>query len=199
MTNGRFTSKEGWIKNAKAGGRLLRRGIVGAGGAAALGAVALAAGMASGDIEKGLKSGLGGAAAGFVGANALADKGMKGAGKYSREFNKGYLGAEEYNNRLLDREYYASEEWREARREGVGRDEMQAYRNHGVTDTKAITKLHKAGFIDPEVGHWAIRIAGSMTSSDMRDPVQLAHCEAECKAKDPSGSMWAAVQKLKRV
>ena len=199
MTNGRFSSKKGWRTNIKTGGRLLRKGILGAAGAATLGTVGLAAGLASGDIGKGLKSGLVGMGAGYFWANALGNRAAQTVGKLGSEFKKGYDGAEDFTNRAIDREYYASEEWREASRKGVPKEYMQACRDKGVVDTKSITKLYEAGIDNPEVTQYAIRMANSMSHSDMRDANKVAHCISQCEAFDVTGQVWAAVQKLKGI
>ena len=96
---GHYINRGNLIKGAKGLGRITRKGLVGAAGAATLGTVGLAAGIATGDASNALTYGLTGAGVGYAGANALGDKAAAFEKKSREIYKEGALGTEEYNTR----------------------------------------------------------------------------------------------------
>ena len=86
-------------KLLKGTGRLARKTIVGATGAAALGTVGLAIGIATGDASKAFGYGLAGAGTGYTAANNLGDRAAAFEKKNREIYKEGALGTEEYNTR----------------------------------------------------------------------------------------------------
>lgn len=95
----KYLNKPNAMKAGKWAGRTFRKAAVGGLGAAALGTVGLAAGIASGDMSKALQYGGAGLLAGAKGANALGDK-LTDIEKQNREaFKESAWGTDEYNTR----------------------------------------------------------------------------------------------------
>lgn len=94
---GHYFNKANGAKIAKGLGRTARKIGVGGVGAAALGTVGLAAGIATGDAGNAVKYGLAGAGAGYIGANNLGDKATAFEKKNREIYKEGALGTDEYN------------------------------------------------------------------------------------------------------
>ena len=99
----------------------------------------------------------GGAAAGFIGGSGVGSKLNNAQIRLSQRV----LGGQEYNNRIADQEYYASQEWRDMKKAGVTKEEMRWYRDNGITDKDEIKKAHQvteALGATAEQGQYAIRL-----------------------------------------
>ena len=138
-------------KGLKATGRGARKLAVGALGAATLGTVGLAAGVASGDLGKAFQYTAGGAAGGFVGANRIGDK-LTDLEKANRDiFNEGSLGTTEFKTRKAIQELQQDNDFNQLCKQlGVknGSDRKRLIRefsSNGITDPEAIKKAVSAG------------------------------------------------------
>ena len=97
-------------KTPKKIGRLVRKGLTGAAGAAALGTFGLAAGLATGDLGNVVKYAGGGMAAGAIGASRLSDKAAKVEKENRDTYMKGYLGKEEFETRELLKQVWENDD-----------------------------------------------------------------------------------------
>ena len=130
----------------KAVGRGIRKGAVGAVGAATLGTVGLAAGIATGDLGNALKYGAAGAGVGYMGANSVGDK-LTDIEKTNREiYKEGALGSEEYNTRNSIKELTNDSDFnRVCKQLGVtdqkGRESLiRQFHSNGITKSEDIKK-----------------------------------------------------------
>ena len=105
----------------KKGGKMLAKGAIGAAGAATLGTIGLAAGIATGDASNAMNYGLAGLGAGYVGANSLASGTVglaKGAVNGARGIRDGFeesaLGTDEHNIRSSERELLKDNDFNKA-------------------------------------------------------------------------------------
>lgn len=198
---------------AKKVGKMARRGIIGGLGAATLGTVGLAAGVATGDLSNAFKYGAAGVGAGYMGANYAGDKILAGEKNVRETFMEGYIGQDEYNNRKSDKEFYSSKEFRDmvnnnsllTNKTGLGRTEemkkaVQTYRDNGITDTSKITSAMKMG-LSPEEGAYAIRLAGIIGRSGWNNPKTREDFERRYKANIPNNNgranaIWNSIESL---
>ena len=148
-------------------------------GAATLGMVGLAAGISTGDFGNVLKytgagMGVGGALGKSVGDFAM-DKGSQ----IKENFKEGFMGSEEYNNQMLDREYFNGQGYQEMldnhslmpnlsgpEREHALRQEIEEYRSYGLTDNKQIASCMQAGLSSDE-GICALQIAKNLSGMNL--------------------------------
>lgn len=198
---------------AKKVGKMARKGIIGGLGAATLGTVGLAAGVATGDLSNAFKYGAAGVGAGYMGANYAGDKILAGEKNVRETFMEGYIGQDEYNNRKSDKEFYSSKEFRDmvnnnsllTNKTGLGRTEemkkaVQTYRDNGITDTSKITSAMKMG-LSPEEGAYAIRLAGIIGRSGWNNPKTREDFERRYKANIPNNNgranaIWNSIESL---
>ena len=143
-------------------------------GAATLGTVGLAAGIASGDAKKAFLYTTGGAGVGARLGGTAAENTMDIAGETRESFQKGYEGEQAYNNRKADEEAYRSEEYHSILRDdnihselkGIERmttirEEVGLYRSSGITDW-GIIKRGMASGMSTEHAIWAIKLANAI-------------------------------------
>ena len=196
---------------AKKAGRMARRGLLGAAGAATLGTVGLAAGVATGDAGNAIKYGAGGAVAGYMGANAVGDNVLSGASNIKETFKEGAIGQNEYNNLKADKEFYNSKEFRSMvnnkdlltdktgrGRTAAMRNAVQTYRDNGITDTNKIVAAMKKG-LTPEEGAYAIKLADMITRSGWNNPTTRKDFETRYKSKIPGANgdkIWNSIEDL---
>ena len=196
---------------AKKVGRMARRGLVGAAGAATLGTVGLAAGLATGDYGKALQYGATGVGAGYLGANYLGDKALEGEKSLRETFKEGQIGQNEYNNLKADKEFYNSQEFRNMVNNnqlltgttGLGRtaamrNVVQVYRDSGITDTGKIATAMKSG-LSPQEGAYAIKLAEMIGRSGWNNPSTRKDFETRYKSKIPGGNgnkIWNSIEDL---
>lgn len=144
-------NKPNATRNAKALGRGVRKGLVGAAGAATLGTVGLAAGIATGDLGNALKYGAAGAGAGYMGANALGDKATELEKKNREMLKEGTFGTDEYNKRNSIKELTNDHDFNNlCKALGVtnqkGRDVLiRQFHENGITKPEDIKKAINAG------------------------------------------------------
>jgi len=137
-------------KGFKKAGRGIRKGVVGAAGAAALGTFGLAAGMATGDINKVFQYAGAAAAGGYLGANKVGDR-ITEIEKQNRDlYREGSLGSEEFKTRKTIKELQEDNDFNElCRGLGVkGSDKKRLIRefaNNGISDPESIKKAVSAG------------------------------------------------------
>lgn len=148
---GHYFNRGNVRKIAKGAGRMARKGIIGAAGAATLGTVGLAAGVASGDLGKALQYGAVGAGAGFMGANALGDKATEFGSKNAEILKEGALGTDEYNTRKSVKELTNDNDFNKmCKQVGVTnqRDRealIRQFHSNGITSSEDIRKAISAG------------------------------------------------------
>ena len=141
-----FNSANG-KKIAKGLGRTARKVGVGAVGAATLGTVGLAAGIATGDASNALSYGLAGAGAGYMGANALGDKATAFEKTNRQVFQEGRYGTDEYNTRNSISELSNDNDFNRAynslQQENLPdnkKDLIRQFHNNGITNSADIKK-----------------------------------------------------------
>lgn len=148
---GHYINRGNGVRALKAAGRGIRKGAVGALGAATLGTVGLAAGVASGDLGKALQYGAVGAGAGFMGANALGDKATEFGSKNAEILKEGALGTDEYNTRKSVKELTNDNDFNKmCKQVGVTnqRDRealIRQFHSNGITSSEDIRKAISAG------------------------------------------------------
>ena len=152
-------------------------------GATTLGMVGLAAGITTGNVKDVLTFTTGAASVGSTIGGNISENIMDEMHGTKETFAKGYLGEEEYNNRKLDREFvenesimkYANNEdlhpemrgniIRETRRIRMLQEEVQVYRQAGITDDKQIVSMMKMG-LKPVEGVYAIQLASRISKKN---------------------------------
>lgn len=152
-------------------------------GATTLGMVGLAAGITTGNVKDVLTFTTGAASVGSTIGGNISENIMDEMHGTKETFAKGYLGEEEYNNRKLDREFvenesimkYANNEdlhpemrgniIRETRRIRMLQEEVQVYRQAGITDDKQIISMMKMG-LKPVEGVYAIQLASRISKTN---------------------------------
>jgi len=141
-----FNSTNG-KKIAKGLGRTARKVGVGAVGAATLGTVGLAAGIATGDLGNALKYGAAGGAAGYMGANALGDKATAFEKTNRQIFQEGRYGTDEYNTRKsiteLSNDNDFNRSYKSLQQENLPANKKELIRqfhNNGITSSADIKK-----------------------------------------------------------
>lgn len=136
--------------------KYLARKTMQAGNAAAFGTVGIAAGIASGDLNKAFKYGAGGIASGTAIGNSLYNKAENGYYNIKNDaeiFKQGYMGTEyeQYLNEKLDKEfmndpeierYFISqfENYKQAQKDAI------IARQNGITDIEEIKKILKMSY-----------------------------------------------------
>jgi len=148
---GHYFNKANGKKLAKGAGRIARKGIIGAAGAATLGTVGLAAGIATGDAGNAFKYGLAGAGVGYAGANNLGDKAVAFEKKNREIFKEGALGTDEYNTRNSIKELTNDNDFNnvcnhlgvtdKAEKEQL----IRQFHSNGITSASDIKKAMNAG------------------------------------------------------
>ena len=197
---------------AKKVGRMARRGLVGAAGAATLGAAGIIAGAATGDFSNTFKYAGAGALAGYWGANNIGDKVVGGGHNLKETFYEGAIGQNEYNNLKADKEFYNSQEFRSMVNNqdllpgitGLGRTAemrniLQTYRDNGVTDTGKIATAMKTG-LTPQEGAYAIKLANIIGRNGWNNPNTRKDFEARYKNHMPAEAnvdkIWNSIESL---
>lgn len=152
-------------------------------GATTLGMVGLAAGITTGNMKDVITFTAGAASVGgTIGGNISEN--IMDEGKEEREaFNRGYWGEQEYNNRKLDREFVENDEImkyvnnedlhpemrgniiKETRRLRRLQEEVQIYRQAGITDDKQIMNAMEMG-LTPTEGVYTIQLASRISKSN---------------------------------
>ena len=133
-------------KILKGTGRIARKAIVGAAGAATLGTVGLAIGTATGDASKALGYAGAGAGAGFMAANNLGDRAAAFEKKNREMYKEGAVGTEEYNTRSSVKELTNDNDFnRTCKTLGVkdqkGREEIiRQFHSNGIKNSEDIKK-----------------------------------------------------------
>jgi len=148
-------SKKNGKKILKGAGRLTRKGIVGAAGAATFGTLGLAAGIATGDAGKAFGYGAAGAGAGYIGANALGDKTTEFEKKNREIYKEGALGTEEYNTRNSIKELNEDDGFNDmCEQMGIDEEEkeqlIRRFHDGGIKDSKDIKKAVEIMSKDPK-------------------------------------------------
>lgn len=144
-------NKPNATRNAKALGRGARKLGVGALGAATLGTVGLAAGIATGDLGNAFKYGAAGVGAGYMGANNLGDKATELEKKNREMFKEGTFGTDEYNRRNSIKELTNDHDFNNlCKAMGVtnqkGREVLiRQFHENGITKSEDIKKAMNAG------------------------------------------------------
>ena len=157
-------------------------------GAATLGAIGLAAGIATGDPNNALQYTLTGGAAGSAVGAGLFNRATNAAGNLQDDWVRGWYGDEydEYLNRKSDRQFMMSKENRNFYKSMFGdewhskMEEAKKYRQHKVTDNKIIAKamLKLKGYSEQEriqLAKWASGINNPDDWAKMRDALQRKH------------------------
>lgn len=186
------------IRNAKALGRGVRKGLVGAAGAATLGTVGLAAGVATGDFSKAVQYTAAGAGAGYIGANNLGDKATDLEKKNREIFKEGAFGTAEYNRRNSIKELTNDHDFNNlCKTMGVknqkGREVLiRQFHENGITKSEDIKKAMNAG-----VNTGATREQVMAAAKIRREADRLGYKKkdvmatiSEDKAKDLVDLMW---------
>ena len=188
---------------------MARKGLVGAAGAATLGTVGLAAGVASGDAGNAFKYSAAGLGAGYIGANRLTDRAL--SGNIRETFKEGAIRQNEYNNLKADKQFYASNEFRNMvnnhdllpGKTGKGRTaemrrQIQTYRDSGITDTSKISTAMKTG-LSAQEGAYAVKLAGIIGRSGWNDPKTRKDFERRYRSAIPGPNgdkIWNSIEKL---
>ena len=203
---------------AKKAGRMLRKGLVGAAGAVALGTVGVAAGVATGDLGNALKYGAAGAGAGYIGANNLGDSIVAGEKNLRETFKEGAIGQDEYNNLQSDKEFFESDDYRKMlnnheiddkllknmgvegkTRNARMKNAVQAYRDSGITDTGKITAAMKLN-LSPQEGAYAIKLAEMIGRSGYNNKNVREDFEKRYRSSIPAGPsgdrIWNSIESL---
>ena len=197
---------------AKSAGRMARKGLVGAAGAALLGTVGFATGVATGDFGNALQYGAAGAAAGYAGANNLTDTALAGEKNLRETFKEGAIGQQEYNNLKADREFYQSDDFRQmvndrtltpggtGRRSTRMRNAVQVYRDSGITDTSKIRAAMNAG-LSPQEGAYAIKLADMIGRSgwnnkNVRDDFERRYRGSIPNTNGRADAIWNSIDQL---
>ena len=169
----RYRNKMLKAKPLRAIGKYTAMGV----GGATLGAVGLAAGIATGDPSKALSYTAAGAGVGGALGKTTSENIMDEGKELKESFARGYQGEQEYNNRKLDKEYYEGEGFQEmleqedlysdlsgkTRAKAMKKD-IQDYRKSGITDNTQISTCMRAG-LKPEEGVYAVQISKAMEKS----------------------------------
>ena len=133
-------------KTPKKIGKLVRKGLTGAAGAAALGTIGLAAGVASGDFGNVAKYAGAGMAAGAYGGTNLGDKAAKLEKSNRDTYNQGGWGKEEYNRRELIKELWQNDDiYKQYGIKGKSNftTDAREFINGGVTNSEEISAAIK--------------------------------------------------------
>jgi len=148
---GHYLNKGNLVKGAKGLGRMARKIGVGAVGAATLGTVGLAAGIATGDLGNAFKYGLAGAGVGYAGANNLGDKAVAFEKKNREIFKEGALGTEEYNTRNSIKELTNDNDFNNVckhlgvKSKAEKEQLIRQFHKNGITSASDIKKAMNAG------------------------------------------------------
>lgn len=184
----------------KSAGRMARKVAVGGAGAVFGAGAGTLATMVTGDASNFGKYAIGGAVSGAIGANYAGDKLLSGAKDVGSTFMEGAIGQEEYNNIKSDKEFYASDEFKNMinnydllpNEVGLGKNRtaamkkaVQTYRDNGITDTKKISTAMRL-FDNPQEGAYAIRLAENIGRSGWNNKNVRDDYEKRYRAKIPS-------------
>lgn len=203
---------------AKKVGRMARKGLIGAAGAATLGSVGLAAGISTGDLGNVFKYGAAGVGAGYMGANYVGDNLLSGEKNIRETFKEGAIGQNEYNNLKLDKEFYESDEFRNMlndrsleikdkngnilkghERTKEMRNAIQVYRDNGITDTNKIKAAMKSN-LSPQEGAYAVRLAEMIGRSGWNNPKTREDFKKRYSQHMPAGAdanrIWNSIEDL---
>lgn len=161
-----------------------------AAGAATLGTVGLAAGIATGDFGSVMKATGTGVGVGAALGRNIGDRAMDKASEIKENFQEGYMGREEYNNEKLDREYFRGQGYQEmldnsslmphlsgGERARALKQEIENYRASGLTDNKQIASCMKAG-LSSEEGVCALQISNKLKGMNLDSKGKEAYKEA---------------------
>lgn len=149
--SGHYLNRGNRNKLLKGAGRGIRKGLVGAAGAATLGTIGLAAGIATGDPSKALQYGAAGATAGYMGANNLGDKATEFEKSNRELYKEGKWGTDEYNTRNSIKELTNDHDFNKVCKQlGVkgqnGREALiRQFHSNGITKSEDIKKAMTAG------------------------------------------------------
>ena len=154
-------------------------------GAATLGAIGLAAGIATGDANNAFQYTLTGAGAGSAVGAGLFNRATKTAGNIQDDWIRGWYGDkyDEYLNKKSDRQFMLSKENRNYYKSMFGDDwykrmeEALKYRQYKVTDNKIIAKamLKLNGYSEKEriqLAQWASKVDSKEDWARMRDSLK---------------------------
>ena len=139
-------NRQNRVRIVKAAGRGLRKGAIGAVGAATLGTVGLAAGVATGDPGNALKYGAAGLGAGYIGANRLGNKATEIEKKNRELYKQGKYGTDEYNRRNAIKELTRDNEFNSVCKEaGITKQSdrealIRRFQSNGITSSEDIKK-----------------------------------------------------------
>lgn len=133
---------------------MTRKGVIGAAGAATLGTVGLAAGIATGDPSKAFQYAGAGAMAGYMGANnvgdTVTDKGAQLGSFVKDNYREGKWGTDEYNARNSVKELRNDHDFNkicgELNIKRGDRDKLiREFHSNGITKSEDIKKAMIAG------------------------------------------------------
>lgn len=134
--------------NLKKLGKGVGKVALGTAGAATLGTIGLAAGVATGDLGNALKYGAAGAGVGYMGANSIAAGIGSRLGAASEIYKEGALGTEEYNTRNSIKELTNDNDFnRICKQLNINNPEtlIRQFHSNGITKTEDIKKAMVAG------------------------------------------------------
>ena len=136
---GRYFNKQ----NAKKLGKFAGKLGIGAGGALLTSIPAIAAGLTTGEPEKVLQYGATGAAAGYVGAQGVANRVEKAHRENLREYHESSLGTEEYETRMTIKKLIEDRDFNRVCKElgitGRNREELiRQFSSNGIKDSEDI-------------------------------------------------------------
>ncbi len=214
---GRYFNKDNYKKLAVGAAKFGVRNALGLAGAATLGTMGLAAGLASGEGLKGaLKyAGLGAASGGALG-RATGNLGMRAitgartmGKRFTGDFKKGYYSKQEYTrkqNEKIEKAFMNSSENKEffqSKFEGEDvREKMQqalAIKRYGINDNESLAKAVKLQDKNDLTAQQAATVAklGSITSlEDFTDPERLANLSKIISSQLPKKEDQAKFMKL---
>ena len=159
---GRYINRGTGRKLAMGAGRLARKGLVGAAGAAALGTFGLAAGIATGDLSKVAQYTGAAGAVGFSAANKVGNK-LTEVEKANREtYKENKWGTDEYNIREQTKELNRDPEFRKScKAAGLDADQrkdiIRKCHANGITNPDSIIAATTALAGQKQQGHnWGI-------------------------------------------
>ena len=188
-------------KLLKGAGRMARKGIIGAAGAATLGTVGLAAGVATGDFSNALSYGAAGAGVGFTGANAIGDKATAFEKKNREIFKEGALGTDEYNTRGSIQELTRDNDFNAVCkqlgvRDQAGREALiREFHSNGIKKTAEIKKAMnirvKTGASQSE-----IIAAQKIMKQAQRDGMKRKDIEASLRGRGVAGANLARAMSI---
>ena len=168
--------------------KLARRGLTKAAGAAALGTIGLAAGVASGDLSKVAQYAGGGIMAGSALGGNLGDKAAKLEKQNREAFKKGYLGKDEYLAQQIMKEAWANDDIYKQYGGFLNRkdfnNDAREFINNGIADSNEIVaamQLKKDHNISNSDAVTIAQLNKRISNGAFGDPTKRAAFEQDIK------------------